>query len=229
MPLSNDPKTLSQAPHPLTPARTGTIPAISSQGTASAGQREKLCLLINSRNPIITVETSEEQRFLELLSATAQELNVPLYIWSVTEGLGKAGGAALYNSDQPEQALANIATIQGDAIFLLKDFARYCDNDRISRRLRDLADGFRAGRRAIVLLAASIQLPAEVAADSAPYELGLPAAEELLPGVRFVLAEITRDHRASGEKPGGLAGRRSAAGIAEVRHGAEQGGRGAAG
>jgi len=66
-------------------------------------------------------------------------------IWSVTEGLGKAGGAALYNSDQPEQALANIATIQGDAIFLLKDFARYCDNDRISRRLRDLADGSARG------------------------------------------------------------------------------------
>src|SRR5208337_554070 len=91
MPLSNDPKTLSQAPHPLTPARTGTIPAISPQATASAVQRERLCLLINSRNPIITVETSEEQRFLELLSATAQELNVPLYVWSVTEGLGKAG------------------------------------------------------------------------------------------------------------------------------------------
>jgi len=194
MPLSNDPKTLSQAPHPLTPARTGAIQAISSQATASAAQREKLCLLINSRNPIITVETSEEQRFLELLAATTQELNVPLYIWSVTEGLGKAGGAALYNSDQPEQALANIAMIQGDAIFLLKDFARYCDNDRISRRLRDLADGFRTGRRAIVLLAASIQLPPEVAADAAPYELGLPAAEELLPGVRFLLAEFTRDH-----------------------------------
>ena len=194
MPLSNDPKTFSQAPHPLTPARTNTIPAISSQGTASAAQREKLCLLINSRNPIITVETSEEQRFLEVLAATTQELNVPLYIWSVTEGLGKAGGAALYNSDQPEQALANIATIQGDAIFLLKDFARYCDNDRISRRLRDLADGFRTARRSIVLLAASIQLPAEVAADAAPYQLGLPSAEELLPGVKFVLAEVTRDH-----------------------------------
>jgi SpoVK/Ycf46/Vps4 family AAA+-type ATPase len=142
---------------------------------------------------MLTVETSEEQRFLELLSAVAQELNVPLYIWSVTDGLGKAGGAALYNSDQPEQALANIAAIPGDAIFLLKDFARYCDNDRISRRLRDLADGFRTARRSIVLLGVSIQLPAEVAADVVPFQLGLPSAEELLAGVRFVLAEITRD------------------------------------
>ena len=43
------------------------------------------------------------------------------------------------------------------------------------------------------MLAASIQLPAEVAADAAEY-MGLLAAEELLPGVRFVLAEVTRDH-----------------------------------
>ncbi len=193
MPLSNDPKPLSQVPHSVTPAHTSTIPAISTQTTASAAQREKLCLLINSRNPIITVETSEEQRFLELLGAVCQELAVPLYIWSVTEGLGKAGGNSLYDSDQPEQALANIATIQGDAIFLLKDFSRYCDNDRISRRLRDLADGFRAARRCMVLLAASIQLPAEVAADAAPFQLGLPSTEELLAGVRFVLADISRE------------------------------------
>ena len=66
---------------------------------------------------------------MELLAAVAQELAVPLFVWSVTEGLGKAGGSALYNSDQPEQSLANIATIQGDAIFLLKDFARYCDDE----------------------------------------------------------------------------------------------------
>lgn len=193
MPLSNDPKPLSQAPHPLASARTGTIPAVSAQSGASASQREKLCLLINSRNPIITVETSEEQRFVELLAAVAQELAVPLFVWSVTEGLGKAGGSALYNSDQPEQSLANIATIQGDAIFLLKDFARYCDNDRISRRLRDLADGFRTGRRSIVILAASIQLPMEVAADAAPFQLGLPGADELLAAVRYVLADVTRE------------------------------------
>jgi AAA+ superfamily predicted ATPase len=194
MPLPNDPKALSQAPRALTPRRTATIPAASTWGTPSAAQREKLCLLINSRNPILAVETSEEQRFLELLAAVAQELQVSLYMWSVTDGLGKAGGAALYNSEQPEQALANIAAIQGDGIFVLKDFARYCDNDRISRRLRDLADGFRTARRSIVLLGVSIQLPAEVAADAVPFHLGLPSAEELLPGVRLVLAELSRDH-----------------------------------
>ena len=66
----------------------------------------------------------------------ATELDVSLYIWSAIEGLAKFNGATIYGTDQPEQALANIAQIHGDAIFLLKDFARYCENDRISRRVR---------------------------------------------------------------------------------------------
>jgi AAA+ superfamily predicted ATPase len=160
-------------------------------GTVSGVKRDQLCLLVNSRNPIITVETTEEQRISALLERVAELLGVPLYTWSVTTGLARMGGAALYNSDQPEQALANIGTVQGDGIFLLKDFARYCDNDRISRRLRDLADGFRTARRSIVIVAAELTLPAEVTADAVEFQLGLPSAEELVGGVRSTLAELT--------------------------------------
>jgi ATP-dependent 26S proteasome regulatory subunit len=77
----------------------------------------------------------------------------------------------------------------------LKDFARYCDNDRICRRLRDLAEKFRTARRAIVISAATLELPAEVASEAASFQLGLPRAEELLPGVKSVLAELNREQR----------------------------------
>lgn len=169
--------------------------AISSAGTLAAGsalnaKRDQLCLLINSRNPIITVETSEEQRLSGLLERVADRLTIPLYTWSVTTGLARVGGAALYNSDQPEQALANIGTIQGDGIFLLKDFARYCDNDKISRKLRDLADGFRTARRAIILVATALSLPAELSADAVEFQLGLPTTEELLGAARNTLMEL---------------------------------------
>jgi len=148
--------------------------------------------MVNSRNPIVTVETSEELRLSGLLERVAEELGIPLYVWSVTTGLGRFGGAALYNSDQPEQALTTIASIQGDGIFLLKDFCRYCDNDRISRRMRDLADGFRTARRSIVLLGAAIQLPPELEADAVAFQLGLPSVEELVGGVKATLAELNR-------------------------------------
>jgi AAA+ superfamily predicted ATPase len=177
------------------PLRAFETPAASNTVIAATGliaKREELALLVNSRNPIVTVETSEEQRFSALLERVAEELGIPLYVWSVTTGLGRFGGAPLYNSDQPEQALTNIGTIQGDGIFLLKDFCRYCDNDRISRRLRDLADGFRTARRSIVLLGAAIQLPPELDADAVAFQLGLPSVEELVSGVKATLAELNR-------------------------------------
>jgi SpoVK/Ycf46/Vps4 family AAA+-type ATPase len=177
---------------PLRPLQPLSPPNSEIAATGLSAKREELALLVNSRNPIVTVETSEEQRFAALLERAAEELGIPLYVWSVTTGLGRAGGAPLYNSDQPEQALSNIATIQGDGIFLLKDFCRYCDNDRISRRLRDLADGFRTSRRSIVLLGAAIQLPPELDADAVAFQLGLPSVDELLSGVKATLAELNR-------------------------------------
>ncbi len=155
-------------------------------------KHDELRLLVNSRHPIITIETPEEERVEQLLMEVAAELAVPLYTWSVTTGLAKAHGAPIYSTDNPEQAVANVALIQGDAIFLLKDFARYCDNDRVCRRLRELAEKFRSERRSIVITAASLELPPDLRGDSVPFQLGLPTADELLPGVKNVLAEMNR-------------------------------------
>ena len=161
--------------------------------TAAHDKHDELRLLVNSHQSLITVETPEEERLEQMLLEVATELGVPLYEWSVTTGLAKYRGGAIYNTDQPEQALANISLIHGDAIFLLKDFARYCDNDKICRRVRDLAENFRTVRRAIVICAASVQLPDELASEAAPFQLSLPTAEELLPGVSDVLAEVNRE------------------------------------
>jgi ATP-dependent 26S proteasome regulatory subunit len=189
--LSNDPKAASSA-QTVTQA-PGTI--ASAQSRPPARHRDKhdeLRLLVNSRHPIITVETPEEERLEQMLLEVAAELAVPLYTWSVTAGLAKAHGAPIYNTDNPEQAVANVALIQGDAIFLLKDFARYCDNDRVCRRLRELAEKFRSERRSIVITAASLELPPDLRGDSVPFQLGLPTADDLLPAVKAILAEMNR-------------------------------------
>jgi ATP-dependent 26S proteasome regulatory subunit len=197
------PPDLKGSPNASAPPSSGTpaAPSAASQqvraaeATAKPNQHDELRLLVNSRHPIITVETPEEERFEQMLLEVATELSVPLYEWSVTTGLAKYHGSPIYNSEQPEQALANIPLLSGDAIFLLKDFARYCDNDKICRRLRDLAENFRTGRRAIVICATSMQLPAELASEAAPFQLSLPTAEELLPQVKNLLAEVNREQR----------------------------------
>ena len=189
--MSNEPKGISSAQTLTQPAGcASSVPA--KPAVTRPNKRDELRLLVNSHHPIIAVETPEEERLEQLLLDVAAELAVPLYTWSVTSGLAKAPGAPIYNTDSPEQAVANIALIQGDAIFLLKDFARYCDNDRVCRRLRELAEKFRAERRSIVITAAALQLPPDLHGDSVPFELGLPTADELLQGVKNVLGEMNR-------------------------------------
>jgi SpoVK/Ycf46/Vps4 family AAA+-type ATPase len=198
--LSNEVKGPPGAPAAPQPLKQ-PVSAAASMGAAGRSnppnKHDELRLLINSRHPIITVETAEEERLEVMLLDVATELAVPLYEWSVTTGLAKARGAPMYNTDNPEQALSNIALIQGDGVFLLKDFPRYCDNDKICRRLRELAEKFRTARRSIVLTAASVQLPPDLEADAIPFLLGLPAAEDLLPGVKQVLADLNREQHIS--------------------------------
>jgi len=163
--------------------------------SAHAAKRDELRLLINSRHPILTIQTTEEDRVEQLLVEVATDLGVPLFTWSVTLGLARFRGAPIYNSEPPEAALSNIAVVQGDGIFLLKDFARYCENDKVCRRLRELAEQFRAARRSIIITAGAIKLPPELDGASAPFELGLPGNDELLAGVKQTLADLSRDSR----------------------------------
>jgi AAA+ superfamily predicted ATPase len=160
-----------------------------------AAKRDELRLLINSRHPILAIETTEEDRVEQLLLEVATDLGVPLFTWSVTLGLARFHGAPIYNTETPEAALSNIGAIQGDGIFLLKDFARYCENDKVCRRLRELAEQFRTARRSIAITAGAVSLPPELAGESAPFELGLPGTDELLAGVKQTLADLSRENR----------------------------------
>ena len=158
-------------------------------------KRDELRLLVNSRHPLIAVETYEESRVEELLAEVAAELDVPLFVWSVTTGLMRRGTTQpIYQTEQPELALANIAQIRGDALFLLKDFARYLDQDRILRRMRELAQSFREVRRSIILSGPSLKLPAELNDQVAPFHLDLPDAGLLLPLVLETVATLRKQH-----------------------------------
>ena len=189
--MSNDPKAVSSGQTVTQAPGTVASPSVKPPPLRQS-KHDELRLLVNSHHPIITIETPEEERVEQVLLEVAAELAVPLYTWSVTAGLAKAHGAPIYNTDNPEHAVANVALIQGDAVFLLKDFARYCDNDRVCRRLRELAEKFRAERRSIVITAAALELPPDLRGDSVPFQLGLPTADELLSAVKAVLADMNR-------------------------------------
>ena len=54
---------------------------------------DRLKILINSSTPIVAVETVEEARVLSLVRATCAELNLPLFEWSIADGLMRSAVA----------------------------------------------------------------------------------------------------------------------------------------
>lgn len=180
-------------PPPLNRPTTTLSPAGQRKVAAQANnKKDELRLLVNSRHPLITVETSEEARVEELLNDVASELNIPFFVWSVTTGLARKGGAPIYHSEDADAAIANISLVKGDALFLLKDFARYCEQDKTCRRVRELAEGFRDARRSIIISGPAPKLPVELEDDAIAFRLELPDGELLLQVVNQTLAETGR-------------------------------------
>ena len=169
---------------------------MNAASTKHPDKKDELRLLVNSRHPIIGIETAEERRVEELLAEVAQELNIPFFTWTVTSGLMRRGAQApIYQTEDPEKALANMAQIRGDGLYLLKDFGRYLEQDRILRRMRELGENFREARRSVVLSGASLKLPPELDDEVVMFRLELPDSDLLFQVVLITLSDLSKQNQ----------------------------------
>jgi AAA+ superfamily predicted ATPase len=165
---------------------------------------ERLKVLINSSTPIVVMETVEEMRAVGMVRAACAELNLAVFEWSIADGLVRSGSnapaipaaalqmrinaarhaadanaqestqAAIYNTQDPVQALANLEAMTVEGAFILKDFHRHMDSPVVVRRLRDVGQKFSANRRTLVITAPSIEMPPELATLVEYLDLPLP-------------------------------------------------------
>jgi hypothetical protein len=117
---------------------------------------------------------------------------------AVLSAVGSEGGpapkAAIYNTADPVQALANLEAITLEAVFVLKDFHRHLDSPVVVRRLRDVGQKFSANRRTLVLTAPLIQMPPELASLVEFLDLPLPDAERLRDLIRETYTRMSGTH-----------------------------------
>ena len=147
--------------------------------------------LIQSRHPLISIETRDEEHALELVRKIADELSRPLYEWSLTTGMrqldkkgtwqpvafkeGKApaiyipvaGGDGDKAGSKPilvkkaVEALTAVVEVQNSAMYVFKDLGPHAKDAQIQRLLRDASSGSES-RRSTVILVDSGSLPDEV-------------------------------------------------------------------
>ena len=101
---------------------------------------------------------------------------------------------AIYNTQDPVQALANLETITLEAVFVLKDFHRHMEDPVVVRRLRDVGQKFSANRRTVIITAPAITVPPELASLVEFLDLPLPDRQRLRQIIDETLARLSKTH-----------------------------------
>jgi len=182
---------------------------------------DRLKVLINSSTPIVVMETVEEMRIIDLVRSACIELALPVFEWSIADGLTRCGSNApvapienprpvqklssqistlaeqaqvIGNTREPAQVLAHLATMTLDSVFILKDFHRHIEDPVVIRRLRDVAQRFCTNRRTLIITGPAVPLPAELASLVEFVELPLPDTKRLRQIVEETYKRLSKDH-----------------------------------
>ena len=90
-------------------------------------------LFFSPFNPIVVIETVEEDRIETMLEALAPDLGLTFFDWSVVKGLRRSGTrAAFHGTNKPLTALQYISGLTVDGIYLLRDFGPYMESNEVS-------------------------------------------------------------------------------------------------
>lgn len=159
-----------------------------------------LNLVLQSRVPLVVVETRDEARFIEFLQRTlgahAAESYRPLFQWSVTAGLQRIDIelAPQPTNAAPDQVLGHIRSLTAPGIFVLLDFHPFLDDAVHVRLLKDIALRAASARQTIILVSHALQLPAELQPFAARFEMSLPSAAERGAIVAEIIAQWNSEH-----------------------------------
>ena len=145
-----------------------------------------LRLLISSRVPIILIETADERRALDLFTRLAVALGQPIMRWSITSGLQRIDLdlQPQTHARDPQQMLGQIKATGTPGIYLLLDFHPYLEEPAHVRMIKEIALGYGESEHTLVFISHACELPEELRAFSARFDLALPDRRALETWVR---------------------------------------------
>lgn len=154
-------------------------------------------LVLKSHIPIVVIETREEKRAVNLIQSLQFAIGLPIYRWTVTEGLQRIDldyEPQRLNSE-PTEVLGNIKAGQNAGIYVLLDFHPYLSEPTHVRLLKDIALDYHATQQTIVLISHSIEIPPELKNFTARLDLKLPDKTMLRDIVNDIAEEWSKRNR----------------------------------
>jgi len=143
--------------------------------------RRDLALLIHGHSPIITIETHEENRALELITKVSITKYLPTFRWTVTEGLQRLdlNLEPQRHVSEPQDVLKHIKASSLQGVYILLDFNPYLNDPINARLLKEIAMLFDGKQGKLVLLSHQLNLPSNLTSLSAKFSLNLPSPKVL--------------------------------------------------
>jgi SpoVK/Ycf46/Vps4 family AAA+-type ATPase len=148
-----------------------------------------LGLVLDSKVKLVLIESWDEPRVLETLTALAVKRGLGLHTWSVTEGLQRLGfGGEPLGDGQTQEPEAALRLIKADPLanlYVMCDLHPFLDdNPKLVRLLKEIAMCASAHKPTLVLVSHACKLPPDVQRYAARFSLALPSEDELLAIVR---------------------------------------------
>lgn len=146
-----------------------------------------LLLLLNSSQAVISIETHEEVRAVDLVKRCSVKTTKRVMQWSITKGIidTSTGAPAFSLTDKgvtqnteleadPKKALIEIANTSTPGIYVLLDFHPYLEDPFIVRTVKEIAQNHANNGHHLIFISPEISLPQDISRFAAPFKISLP-------------------------------------------------------
>jgi len=137
---------------------------------------QDLTLLIRGHVPIISIESNEEKRALELVTEASQADYLPTFKWTITDGIQRLD----LNLDpqrhvaDPQDALKHIKASALQAAYIFLDFDPYLSDPINIRLIKEIAMKFDGDKGKLIFISHRLSLPDNLKPLAANFALNLP-------------------------------------------------------
>lgn len=147
-----------------------------------------LDIIIRSKVPIVVVESFEERRCIELIQKIGEQKKLPVYVWSVIDGLVRVdSGYATQErlTEESDQALKHIRKQERPGLYIFCDLHPYLkDHPKNIRLLKEVALNYEQVPNTLLCVSHAFDVPSEIKKYTARFELNIPNEEQLFNIVR---------------------------------------------
>ena len=143
-------------------------------------EKDELQLLLRSRFPIIVVETTEEQRFREIVENVTNLEDMNLFTWTIVKGLqGAALGSGVTNTRELIDAVSHMTRNPRKGVYVFFDANSWLDNGAVIRSFREIAYDQRQTGMTCVFVGSRVELHPDLQRMSASFRISPIGPEEV--------------------------------------------------